>query len=325
MFKIVSKEEFTEKLNTKFPKEGPTIEILEYERSKMPATYRCKICGHTETIYCAGDLLKKKHLCNNCWYSRGSSESRKKKKDEALKKIEAYSNLTFIKFGWNARCKKETIKYSCSDCGLISEKQVESFLKNPICQGCSIGGKQLTTKGIQKLFPNGYTILEDYKGTETKVLVRHEDCGFIWKVAPHDIRSGYGCPKCSKKISKGERKILQWCEDNNIIFEREKKFLWAGQKRYDFFLPDFNLVIEYMGKQHYIDQPFFQRTLEEQKNIDKWKKQKALENGLDYLEIPYTDFDILENILAQRLSRKESREATPETKGILNIKDEDIV
>lgn len=80
-----------------------------------------------------------------------------------------------------------------------------------------------------------------------------------------------------------------------------------------------------MGKQHYIDQPFFQRTLEEQQNIDKWKKQKALENGLDYLEIPYTDFDILENILAQRLSRKESREATPETKGILNTKDEDIV
>ena len=55
------------------------------------------------------------------------------------------------------------------------------------------------------------------------------------------------------------------------------------------------------------------------------KKQKALENGLDYLEISYTDFDILENILAQRLSRKESREAIPETKGILNTKDEDIV
>lgn len=107
--------------------------------------------------------------------------------------------------------------------------------------------------------------------------------------------------------------------------KEKKKFLWAGQKRYDFFLPDFNLVIEYMGKQHYIDQPFFQRTLEEQQNIDKWKKQKALENGLDYLEIPYTNFDILENILAQRLSRKESREATPETKGILNTKDEDIV
>ena len=51
----------------------------------------------------------------------------------------------------------------------------------------------------------------------------------------------------------------------------------------------------------------------------------SLENGLDYLEIPYTNFDILENILAQRLSRKESREATPETKGILNTKDEDIV
>lgn len=80
-----------------------------------------------------------------------------------------------------------------------------------------------------------------------------------------------------------------------------------------------------MGRQHYIEQPFFQLTLKEQQDIDKWKKQKALENGLDYLEISYTDFDILENILAQRLSRKESRERAPETKGILIIEDEDIV
>ena len=313
MSSAVTKEQFLLNLKKVFPEESQTIEILEYSRSKAPATYRCKICNHIETIYSAGDLLKKKHLCNNCWYSRGSSPKRKLQKEQALEKIEKSKNLSFIKFGWNPKSERVTIKYKCLDCGLVSEKQVEPFLKNPVCQGCCVGGKQLTTSGIQKLFPTDYTILEDYKGTDIKILVRHEKCGFIWKVTPHEIRSGYGCPKCSKKISKGESKILDWCKNNNIQVEREKSFDWSEKKRYDFYLPQENLVIEYMGRQHYQEEPFFNRTLKEQQEVDRWKKSQALLHGFKYLEIPYTDFDIIDKILAQRLSRKESREIEKES------------
>ena len=68
-----------------------------------------------------------------------------------------------------------------------------------------------------------------------------------------------------------------------------------------------------MGRQHYQEEPFFNRTLKEQQEVDRWKKSQALLHGFEYLEIPYTDFDIIDKILAQRLSRKESREIEKES------------
>ena len=42
--------------------------------------------------------------------------------------------------------------------------------------------------------------------------------------------------------------------DNNILFEREKRFpnlRYKHKLRFDFYLPDNNLCIEYQGQQHF--------------------------------------------------------------------------
>ena len=302
--KKITKEEFERRLKEKFPNEP--IEILKYEKMSGPVDYKCLICGEQHYIYKGSDLLYKKHLCNKCWYSKGKGEQTKQEQKEAIEIIKKSSDLEFIKFGYNNKLMKNTIIFRCKKCGLQTEWQLKFFLKRKLCPGCSYNSKHFTTKGAQSRLKD-YTLLEDYESSDKKLLVRHNECGFIWKTTVHNLISGYGCPKCSKKHSKGEKKIIEWLNLNKIDFISEKTFVWSNNKRYDFFLPKYNLVIEYMGIQHYKEVPHFNLSLKEQQQIDNWKKEQALLNHLNYLSISYEDFDIIEDILVQRLSHNESR------------------
>lgn len=311
----ISFEECQNRLNEKYPNEP--VKLIEYTKMSGPVTYECLMCHKQHYLYKCSDLFTKKHLCNNCWYSTGQGEKTKQYKAQALKMINKSNDLEFIEFGYNKKLMKPTIKFKCLNCGLVSELQLIYFIKKASCPGCAYNAKHFTTQGIQNRLPDGYTLLEEYKGTDTKVLVRHEDCGFIWKTTTHGLLSDYRCPKCSKKHSKGEQNIIRWLSEHKINFQAEYKFNWSENRRYDFYLPDYNLLIEYMGIQHYKTVKFFQRTLEEQQKIDNWKKEQALLHGFQYFSISYLDYENIENILAQRLSHKESRENYPEIESTL--------
>lgn len=296
----ISKKEYQERLNSLFPDES--ILLLKYTKASAPCTYKCLKCNNEYTIYRAGDLQRKKHICNFCWYCAGQGKKTKNQKEKALQIIEEDGDKKFLEFGYNKKIYKPTIKFKCLKCGENAELALVYFINKHSCPHCSYQARHLTTSGVQMRFPEDYEMLEEYRGTDKKVLVRHKSCGFIWKVTPHEILSGYGCPKCNKRNSKGEQKIIKFLQEKNIDFEKEKIFDWCGKRRYDFYLPGYNLVIEYMGQQHYFETNFFKTPLKEQKKIDKYKKDQALLHNLYYLEISYKDFDNIETILAQRLS-----------------------
>lgn len=315
----ISKKDFQIEINKRYPEEN--IEILDYSAASKSGSYKCLDCGNTYKIYRMGDLLRKKHCCNHCNYGPNSGKKTKEKQQKALELIYE-NNLEFISFGYNSKIYKGTVKFKCLKCGQPQEKQLVSFLQHPSCYYCSEGAKKMNSAGLQLRIPNEYTLLEEYNGADNKVLFRHEECGFIWKTTPHNLVSGCGCPKCAFKRSKGEKKIINFFEKNGIPFITEKSFEWSEKKRYDFYLPDYNLLIEYNGIQHYKDIEFYgQHLLKEIQENDKWKKEQALFNNFSFLEISYEDFSKIETILAQRLSLNGSSES--ETESIL--RDEDIV
>ena len=57
--------------------------------------------------------------------------------------------------------------------------------------------------------------------------------------------------------------------------------------RFDFYLPEYNRLIEYDGIQHYKERNFFKDTLEEIQNRDIIKNNFALNNNIDLIRIPY--------------------------------------
>ena len=136
------------------------------------------------------------------------------------------------------------------------------------------------------------------------------ECGYIWSAKISNINNGTWCPVCNS--SKGEKKINSWLRLNNIEFIPQKEFeglIGLGGKNlsYDFYLPDYNLLMEYQGEQHERFVKGFHENKEcfkKQQEHDKRKRDYARDNNIDLLEIWYWDFDNIEEILHKQINNK---------------------
>lgn len=108
-------------------------------------------------------------------------------------------------------------------------------------------------------------------------------------------------------MSKGEKNISLFLKNNKIKFISQYKFSDCFFKspnnplRFDFYLPDYNICIEYNGEQHYKAIDWFGglEKFEEQKRRDTIKKEYCKEKGIKLIEVAYNDeFDVeMDNIL----------------------------
>jgi hypothetical protein len=84
--------------------------------------------------------------------------------------------------------------------------------------------------------------------------------------------------------------------ENSIQYEKEKTFedfIYIDSlhhPRYDFYLPDFNRLIEFDGEQHFEDIDFFINEFSNytiRQDRDKIKNQYALSHNIPLVRIPY--------------------------------------
>lgn len=144
----------------------------------------------------------------------------------------------------------------------------------------------------------------------------------IWLKCPEGLHSDYltkpyrakdhyfRCPKCSDNKTKSslQRKAEEFIykefgyrmlfEDNCTIRPRSKKNKKNCTMPYDIEIPDLKLIIEVQGEQHYQVTGWSKKhadryrstpieELNEQRERDEIKKHYALNNGYNYLAIPY--------------------------------------
>lgn len=133
------------------------------------------------------------------------------------------------------------------------------------------------------------------------------NCGFKKKKKKKlcDIQSfGYSCEYCSDGISIPEKFLANVLNQLNVDFITQYNPSWIDNKRYDFYIPDLNMIIEVHGKQHY--EGIIQRkTLKEQQDNDEYKMKKALENNIEkYITIDCrcSVFDWLKNNVYKQLN-----------------------
>ena len=76
-----------------------------------------------------------------------------------------------------------------------------------------------------------------------------------------------------------------------IEFEPQKKYKELGKKRFDFYIPSINTIIEYNGIQHYEPKDFFggEKSFKSLVRNDNIKKQYCLDNGINYEIIRYVE------------------------------------
>lgn len=252
----------------------------------------------------AGDFLRRG--CPEC--AKENSNGNRLNKEEAINRLKTilpdydFSESNYVDYD-------TPIKVTCPKHGVFYNTP-RHFFKGTICHKCGIDKK------IKRFSSNSEEFIEkakrihpeydysevDYKNAKSHITITCPKHGpFI--TTPDMFLRGCGCPRCSE--SKGERAIREWLKNQKINFSDQHRFSDLKRYPYDFFLPDYNLIIEYNGEQHYKEIPdFFHREkgcFEGQLMRDKIKKDYAEKNGYDLLVIPYWEFKNIDTILSKKL------------------------
>lgn len=134
------------------------------------------------------------------------------------------------------------------------------------------------------------------------------DCGNFTEIYTEALKTGH-TRSCGCQNSIGEYSILRYLNKNNIAYEYQKRFndcCGIGNKplSYDFYLPIHNILIEYQGQQHYYPVDIYggEEHFEIQQEHDRRKREYATANGYNLIEIPYYDYDNIDEILDKVLS-----------------------
>ena len=122
-------------------------------------------------------------------------------------------------------------------------------------------------------------------------------CGNTELIASTELRAQRKvcCSKCN--TSAGEIEIEKILKINNIQFLKQYKApgcINPATRRplaFDFYLPDYNCLIEFDGAQHFHRNPFMQKTelvFEEGQYRDTLKNEFCIKNNIPLIRIPYT-------------------------------------
>lgn len=98
-------------------------------------------------------------------------------------------------------------------------------------------------------------------------------------------------------MSSYENKIVQILRRESIKFEREKTYsdLYRGKYRFDFFIPEDNVLIEVDGQFHF--KPILGRAaLLKQQEHDRRKNSYCLANNIKLYRIPYWEINNIKKV-----------------------------
>lgn len=274
----------------------------------------CEISSKKVTIICKihGEYLQsaQKHLsgqncpvCSPAW-TKYDTETFISKAVEKHGDIYDYRKSVYV----DAKTKIEII---CKDHGSFWQIPKSHFLNGYGCKKCAsirvASGQTLSndqflekTKELRIDFDNFDFSKTDYKSAKKKVIITCKKHGDFNVSPDHFLRKGVYCPSCS--ASKGEKKVKDFLETLGVEFETEKAFNKCKKEkalRFDFYISDYNLLIEYQGEQHY--QPVFifggEDSFKKTQLRDQIKRDFCQKNGIDLLEIKYNSDNWREEIL----------------------------
>ena len=193
-----------------------------------------------------------------------------------------------------------------------------NFYQGNRCNQCNIdSGKRnirYTQKEVQEyLLEHQYTLISDYINCKEKIKTICPK-GHIYECSFDNFKRGRRCCHCQRR-SRGEEIIKSFLEQHNIMFEQQKTFENCRYKYkipFDFFIPQYNLLIEYDGIQHFEEVENWggfeklQRTQEKDKIKDSFCKN----NDITLIRIPYWEFDNLNSILENLFNKQEQTSTT---------------
>lgn len=279
-------EEFKELIQEKRPS---FIPVEEFKGMYSPIDFIHLDCGKTINIL-PENLLKPrnddlKHGCKYCsrTYSMSDSELRS-----------YFSKFSGYKFNYSFK-KNQHLYANVKHLGKHNvDIMVSMFRKGTRCPVCSKSILESNNDFLVEMYELGngeYSALTPYTGSHDKIHLLH-NCGKDWWVEPTAFKQGQRCPSCGVR-SHGEIAIARNLDLLKIDYIEQKKFSgcrYELELPFDFYLPKYNVCIEYDGIQHFKPVSIFggKEALAITKVRDSVKNNYCIGNSISLYRIPYT-------------------------------------
>lgn len=224
---------------------------------------------HTDYIYDVGDIIKTKH---------GNIKILDRRRTK--KKREYYCEcLTCHDIRWRP---EDDLKHKYI-CGICAGQQ------------CKAGYNDITVRARWMIpyFQNGESEACMYTpGSGQKVFFKCPYCGRISTKAIQVYqlynKHSINCI-CERKWPYGESYLGIVLEQNGISYKHDVKTNWSNDKRYDFIIEDYKIVIEVDGEfgHGYEREWKTEKDILKEKDLDKFKTKMAIDNGYKIFRINY--------------------------------------
>ena len=202
------------------------------------------------------------------------------------------------------------------ECGTIKPVNIRNLLSNS-SKDCGCGRKQRLSETKSKNLVGkrfGKLLVEEMMPTSNRFkrrLYRCKcDCGNVVVLPSSSLTTNHtlscGCLNSYYNLFIHfflEKLCIKHIQEYPVVINRVRY-------RFDFYLPDYNLFIEYDGQQHYQPMRYHGDNLEKNysdflriKERDNIKNKYCFDNNIDLLRIPFYESKNIEEIISNHLQR----------------------
>lgn len=276
----------------------PDLKIIgNYSGWRNKIEVECIKCGHkwspAYSSVCAG------HGCPSC------ARQVPPTKEEFRKRVIETNPYIDLLEDYKGNCKTK-VSCKCKICGYVWETLPQYlYKKHP---GCPICTSWCIADGFNSFAdkrPNLAAMLKNIDDASGVGVCSSKRMTFICPECGEEVVStplqvtqrGLPCPRCYDGISYPNKFMYSILSQMDICFIPEKTFKWSKNRRYDFYIPSTNTIIEVHGLQHYEGtRDKRRRSLEQEIENDKLKYNLATSNGISFyivIDARYSDCDYM--------------------------------
>jgi hypothetical protein len=303
-------EEFVLQVKNKFPEIGV---IGVYTNNKTKIEFQCLVDGCFNKWTARPDNILSGYGCPEC-AKKKISILRSKTHDEFIEEVAIKNPCVKVLGKYISDSVK--IQFQCNNpgCGYkwftTPDKIIHKITGCPECAKINRAKKKAKScdtfvDEVYKKNPD-IEVIGEYAGAKIKTEFKCRICHNTWATTPDSIlNANTGCPICAQ--SHGERCITNWLKSSAINFMPQHKFDDCRDLEclpFDFYLPEYNLCIEYDGEQHFhpvnfggISDACAMINFKKTQMHDDIKSTYCIKHNIELLRISYFEKNKIDDIL----------------------------
>lgn len=246
---------------------------LRTEKNGCPFCGNFKLCQNLNCIICFNRSYAS-HLNAHKWSIKNKIKPRHVFKKSSKK---YFFDCDICKHSYKQAIHSDANCSYCSNTSLCNESN---------CDYCKNNSFALHPKAKYWSDKNKLKPRQVFKSSGKFFSFDCDNCGELYKSTTASITSGSWC---SCTINKTETKLFKFLKlKYNISIDTQKTFNWCKSKRclpFDFFIKEYNLIIELDGIQHFKNLPHWKSKFKEVQQNDNYKTKLANKHGYSVIRI----------------------------------------